>query len=580
MSFSITEGALLSVVGAVQQQRWGAVWEGISSHVGEGSDVFRVLACAGVQREEDLTAIVEAAIAIGQSGRAVSVARHLVSLLPPEMSPPALWARHLLALCLRDGGDLAEALSLWGELAEALSLVILQHDTAFPSGIPQKKDEGEPLIALYPPILLALAVTLSRCGQHENARLYFLRLLDCTKARAQAQYAYGMACARAGELEEAAAYLSAAQEDPDWRQSSWLALGWVHRRRGDLGESEACYRRCLEPPSPQQNEARWGLASVLLLMGRFSEGFSAFESRFQRGRALLQNRPQLPVYQTCSPIPSELKGKKVLVALEQGLGDAIQMVRFAKTLAQAGAEVYWETVPALFSILSTAAGVAEIVPVGQTPENLDYLVPMMSLPHRLCVTPESLRAMLDGSYLAPPLGEPVPWKEVTQRAPCRIGLVWQGNRAHEDDANRSLSVSVVCHLARSIAQTLPNVALVSLQYGGQDEGVERARQELAPFLAEDFADWLAAAKGDWGATARVIAGLDGVVAVDTGVLHLAAAMGKQTFALLPFAPDWRWGMQGEESLWYPTVTLIRQPQIGDWSSVISGLCKKLREQWV
>ena len=245
-----------------------------------------------------------------------------------------------------------------------------------------------------------------------------------------------------------------------------------------------------------------------------------------------------------------LGGRTILLLGEQGVGDQFQFVRFARHPAFADATrvvvgVQPEAVPLL-----TEAGY-DAVP-RNAPVTTDCFAPLLSLPDKL------------GEHLpwtpagAPYLTLPGTLPRKPGRRVARVGVVWSGNPAHRNDAVRSIPAS----LLHSVLRNHPAITFVSLQHGVGADAMPSTRLERP-------------VAGDWLETARQLAGLDLLVTVDTGIAHLAGAMGVPVWILLPHVPDWRWGVQGQQTAWYASARLFRQPVRGDWSSVMTRVSAAL-----
>ena len=252
-----------------------------------------------------------------------------------------------------------------------------------------------------------------------------------------------------------------------------------------------------------------------------------------------------------------LQGKTILLHAEQGFGDTIQFVRYAPLLTARGAKVILEVQQPLVRLLSGMQGVAGVFARGETLPSFDFHCPLLSLPLAHGTTLQTVPS--GAAYIAAPDADAAAWRSrLPQRRP-RIGLVWSGERAHDNDLNRSMRLAMLAPLLDQ-----PAAAFVSLQHEvrGEDAAALRHRSEICQAGPEfkDFSD-----------TAGAIASLDAVIAVDTAVAHLAGAMGRPLFLLLPFAADFRWLRGRSDSPWYPSARLYRQPRFGDWSSAVETL---------
>lgn len=287
-------------------------------------------------------------------------------------------------------------------------------------------------------------------------------------------------------------------------------------------------------------------AYTMMMAGPSRAGWEQFESRplpvpSTSARAWPGDAPDAPAI--------SIEGASVLVTGEQGVGDQFQFLRFVPLLVARGAtRVVVECHADAVSLLR--ANGFDAVPRGQPPET-DWHVPMLSLPHRLGLHDDVLAQSVP--YLR---ADAIGAREVSAGSTRRIGLVWAGNPAFTGRATRDLDLSLLPEIT-----AIPDVEWVSLQHGAAGDielpGVTRA------------------APRDWMDTARILAGLDGLVSTDTGILHLAGAMGVRTWAMLQAVPDWRWGLSGSTSAWYPSVTLLRPERPGDWRSVLHHLSEAL-----
>ena len=345
-----------------------------------------------------------------------------------------------------------------------------------------------------------------------------------------------------------------------WSNLGALLTAW--RRDADaLG----CLQHALAL-DPLHRGARFNLSYLLLRQGRLAEGFLCLEAR--GGPAELLARIALPRWSG-----DALGGRSLLVVSDAGHGDMIQMARYAAVLKQRGAgRLLLCCQPALKRLLALSGGFDDVRGYDEPlPEPACELwAPAMSLPF-LCGT------RLDDipnpiPYLrAEPAGV-ASWHEqlgsAEHDARLRVGLVWRGNPRNENDADRSLpKLDLLAPLGR-----VPGLRLVSLQHGaGEDE----ARTPPAGLPLETLAEPL----GDFAETAAIVANLDLVIGVDTSTVHLAAALGKPTWVLLPeYKTDWRWLEERSDSPWYPgVVRLFRQRRAGDWAPVVAEVTAALRD---
>jgi hypothetical protein len=249
------------------------------------------------------------------------------------------------------------------------------------------------------------------------------------------------------------------------------------------------------------------------------------------------------------------------------LGDTLQFVRYLPLVKMQCGRTILETRPELVSLLQSAPGIDQIVvrPKTETEQAAcDYHVPLMSLPRIFGTTWETIPAKIP--YLqADPL-KCRRWAERLPRGKLRIGLVWAGRPQHTNDRNRSCPLSALLPL-----MSVPGTRFISLQKGS-------AAGQLSASPARCQIDDLGGQLHDFSDTAAVVANLDLVITVDTALAHLAGAMGKAVWLLIPFVADWRWGACGKDSPWYPTMRLFRQPGPKAWSAAVNAMRQCLHDQ--
>ena len=250
-----------------------------------------------------------------------------------------------------------------------------------------------------------------------------------------------------------------------------------------------------------------------------------------------------------------LQDKTILLHAEQGLGDTIQFCRYASLVAKLGAKVILEVQRPLLGLLKNLDGVSQIIARGDALPEFDYQSPLLSLPlafkTQLHTIPSALR------YLAGDSEKVLAWQaRLGEKTKPRVGLVWSGNLEHKNDHNRSLSLSQVLPYLPSSCQYI----CLQKELRNADQAILAQHPHIQFFgdALEDFTD-----------TAALCDLMDVVISVDTSVAHLAAALGKPTWVLLPFSPDWRWLLDRKDSPWYPSAKLYRQERIGDWNGVLS-----------
>jgi hypothetical protein len=262
-----------------------------------------------------------------------------------------------------------------------------------------------------------------------------------------------------------------------------------------------------------------------------------------------------------------LEDRILLLHTEQGLGDAIQFIRYLPLVAQRGGRIIIECQAELQRLFQTMDERWQIVVRGQPLPAFDLHCPLLSLPRVFGTDLANVPNIVP--YLHADAQDVRRWQHrLAGHSPnVKVGLAWAGSPTHKNDRNRSMKLATLAPLGQ-----LSGVCLFSLQKGAA------AAEAKTPPDGMKMIDWTDELY-DFADTAALIANLDLVIAVDTAVVHLSGAMGKPVWTLLPFVPDWRWLLQREDSPWYPSMRLFRQPRIGDWDSVITRVVDAL-SRWI
>ena len=347
---------------------------------------------------------------------------------------------------------------------------------------------------------------------------------------------------------------TALQCDP----SNWMLrhnLGNALREAGRIAESVSTFDILLQA-QPSFAEAHFDLAFSLLLGGDLLRGWDEYEWRWQR-----KNHPSLREFSQPAWHGEDIKGLRLFVYAEQGAGDTIQFARYIPELVRLGIRIILECPASLVELLNTIPGLEQVITKGDTIPAFDRVCPMVSLPRCFKTTLNSIPASVP--YLRSSRKMPaLPVVTGTKPGDLKIGLVWAGNPSHQNDRHRSIPLKLLQPLlARGGAifyslQVPRDPLLDSLASGSRCFDLS--------LLIHDYSD-----------TAALMSQLDLVISVDTSVIHLAGALGRPVWLLLPYAPDWRWLLGRADSPWYPTMHLFRQPQPGDWTAVVNEVEGKL-----
>lgn len=343
-------------------------------------------------------------------------------------------------------------------------------------------------------------------------------------------------------------------------------LGTLRQRQGAAAAAEDAYRRAIAA-DPAYPEARWNLGFLLLAKGRLEEGWPCLEARYDPAMARrIAVKPHLGFPQWRG---ETLSGRTIVVWPEQGFGDQVQFVRYLPLLKAAGARMVTLVCPdPLLPLLAGAAGIDRLLPLSQAADlpSHDFWVFMLSLPMHAGTTLDTIPAVLP--YLAAEPARIARWRSRLEALPgtFRVGLVWRGFGGHVNDVHRSLpELSCLAPL-----WDVQGVSFVSLQRGMDGERGSGTSSGLGILdLGSEIEDF--------GDTAAILAQLDLVICVDTAVAHVAGALGKPCWVLLPAVhPDWRWMEGRKDSPWYPrTLRLYRQQRPGEWSAVVEQLAGEL-----
>lgn len=309
--------------------------------------------------------------------------------------------------------------------------------------------------------------------------------------------------------------------------------------------------------APAHPDAHWNRALVLLLLGDYAAGWAEYEWRWKSKamRALVRDFA-VPQWRG-----EDVSGRTLLIHAEQGLGDTLQFCRYIALVAARGARVVLEVPRPLARLLAHLAGTAQVITAGDVFPPFDLHCPLLSLPMIFATTVETIPAEVP--YIVPAAGQLAEWRaRLGPRRRPRVGLVWAGRPTHHNDRNRSLP-----SLQIAAWRDLP-VEFHCLQ----KEVTADDRARLGAWMT--FHDH---ALSDLADTAALAAAMDVVVTVDTSAAHLAGALALPVWILLPFAGDFRWLLDRDDSPWYPTARLFRQLAPGDWSSVVDSIAAELRQ---
>jgi tetratricopeptide (TPR) repeat protein len=427
-------------------------------------------------------------------------------------------------------------------------------------------------------------------GRYDEALPCFDRAAQLQPGHAQTYFNRGVALAGLKRTDEAAAsYRRALECNPDYVEAL-NNLGNIYGQRRDYERAIACYERAIaigpahaefhislgnllhdlgrvdealshylsaQGLDASNAEAHWNEGLCRLALGDLRDGFRKFEWRWKKpeyaaARASFTTPPWLGY--------DDIAGKTILLWGEQGLGDMLQFCRYAPMVAARGGRVWLGVQPVLRSLLARLPGLERIPVPGEMLKGYDYHCPLMSLPLVFGTTLETIPAEVP--YLSADEAKVAEWR--ARLGPARgrrIGLAWSGNPEHKNDRNRSIALEALAPVLKLDAE------IISVQ-----KEVRPADQAaLDTYGIRHYGEVLQ----DFEDTAALLMSMDLVITVDTAIAHLAGALGRPVWILLPYAPDWRWLLEREDSPWYPTARLFRQPALGDWGHPVQRIVAEL-----
>jgi cytochrome c-type biogenesis protein CcmH/NrfG len=324
-----------------------------------------------------------------------------------------------------------------------------------------------------------------------------------------------------------------------------VSLGFILTSQGRLAEAITVLEAAIQT-HPGNVHAHWNLATAALLSGDLPRGFAEYEwrKRHDRFRRDFINLPG-PIWDGGDP-----RGRTILVHAEQGLGDTVQFARYLTVILQHGGNPLLACEPSLIPLLKSIAGV-EIISKYEPMPKYDAWIDQMSLPQAFGTSLETIPSpagylSADPALIATHRATLPPWR-------C-IGLAWSGNPLHRNDRRRTPPAELFAPFA-----ALPDTHVISLVPDRTQPGIAAPARPLS----------------DYAETAALVAALDLVVTVDTSVAHVAGALRRPAWVLLPYAPDWRWLLHRNDTPWYDSIRLVRQPSPGDWHSVIVSVIAAL-----
>jgi tetratricopeptide (TPR) repeat protein len=486
---------------------------------------------------------------------------NLIDIMSPQES--SAHEEFKIGLELQNQGYINDAISRFQKAIE-LNPKLLPAYYTLGSAL-QKQGHTEEAIALYKKILELcphhsdahniLGSAFQEKGQLDDAVDSYRRAIQFNPDSFLAHNNLGTALRLQGNLDEAVRYYQKALELNPAFSEALNNLGNTLRDKGMLDEAISCYRKAIQMRHDFA-DAHWNLAFALLLSGGFKEGWHEYEWRWK----LKEPEQTLP-----QPLWTgyDIAGKTILLYAEQGMGDTVQFIRYVQMVSARGAKVIVGCQKELKSLLKNVSGVYQVVAYGESLPHFDVRCPLLSLPGLFNTSLDNIPSTVPYIRVEDRITEQ--WKGRLHKdfSKLNVGLVWAGSPGHLNDRNRSCPLDLFVLIAG-----IDDISFFNLQkeMPAQWGNSSVTEMKLIDYTGEieDFSD-----------TAGIIMNLDLVISVDTAVAHLAGALGKRVWTLLPFAPDWRWMLNRDDSPWYPTMKLFRQPSPGDWRTVIDHVREQL-----
>jgi FKBP-type peptidyl-prolyl cis-trans isomerase 2 len=403
-----------------------------------------------------------------------------------------------------------------------------------------------------------LGVAFQGKGLIDQAIVYYEIAIGYNQEFVDAHHNLGVAFKEKGQFDEALiCFQRVLQLKPD-HAGAYYNAGNVLVAKGRYDDAMQFYRKAIEI-DPGNADAHWNTALLNLLSGNFEEGWKGYEWRWKLKGVMAGRQFSQPLWDG-----SDLNGRTILLYAEQGFGDTLQFIRYAPLVAKRGAKVAVECQKELTALLGNVKGIERIIPHGEALPEFDVRYPLLSLPLIFNTTLQNIPAEIPYLSVEPSLVLRWGARIASNNGQFKIGLVWSGDPGLKNDRSRSCSLDIFSPLAH-----YDHITFYSLQKG---EASAQANNPPKDLKLIDYTEEIS----DFADTAAFILNLDLVISIDTAVAHLAGALGKPVWTLLPFVPDWRWMLNREDSPWYPTMRLFRQPAPGDWESVVNRIEETLK----
>jgi tetratricopeptide (TPR) repeat protein len=449
------------------------------------------------------------------------------------------------------------------EIRRDLGIALLQFQR-----FEESADECGKALEKNPNDVLALshrALALRRLGRSEEADQCFQRIIDLPVKGHAELFNRALALEHLDRFEEAVdVYQQSIKSNPS-AVLVYINLGSLLQRMGQPTKAMEWFERAMKM-APQISLTHLDRAVVLLLQGNLAEGWKEYDWRW---RCPERHPPMRPFPQ---PLwrDQDVAGKTVFLHSEQGLGDAVQFIRYAPMVQARGAKVIVEVQQELVALARTMQGIDQVIGRDDPLPPFDLHAPLMDLPMIFGTVLRNVPAEIPYFHSDPQKvqawAQRLEQDEPNGRCKLRVGLVWAGRPSHPYDKSRSIKLAQYAPLAALAAR----VSFFSLQKGS---GVDQLKDPPAGLALRDYTSDL----HDFTDTAALLENLDLLITVDTSVAHVAGALGRPVWVLVGIAPDWRWLERRDDSPWYPTLRLFRQQKRLDWTKPIEKIASELRK---
>ncbi len=405
---------------------------------------------------------------------------------------------------------------------------------------------------------------LGNCLQQQNKYAesieYYTKAIELNPDYAEAHNNLASALYKLGDFKTAIIYCRKAIELKDDYAQAYNTLAAALNMEQSYDEAIECYNKTIQL-APDYAEAYYSRGILYLGRGQFAKGWHDYQWRLKTAKTNIQLRHDKPWWQG-----ENFQGKTLLVQSEQGFGDSMQFVRYLPMVKDRGGTVILAEKPELIDLFRDIEGIDDLAGVAELADGAvkyDLYVPLLNLPGIFNTTADNIPARIP--YLSAKEPKVLHWRNKIQTDAFKVGLAWAGNPVHTNDHNRSCALQNFTPLAE-----IENVKLFSLQKG---PGIEQIKDWQGDTELIDIGQQFA----DFTDTAAVIENMDLIISVDTSIIHLAGAMGKPVWTLLPFMSDWRWMMERQDCPWYPTMRLFRQERPGRWQDLFEQVARMLHK---